>query len=387
MPETLLAGSDLLSPQERERALELFASAKTGRERPNRYWKIDLDTIDASAFAPNPASNAAQISGGTGRGVIVCDLATAKREHAALFERAFGTALVKTPAKFAHLTRAHVSGGAFIFVPDDVAVAEPIVVRYAPQTGAAFPYTLVVAGKGAQCTVIEEVISDAPGVFVSGVAEIVAGENANVTYASLQTLAADATVLFTRTALPAADASISWAAAELGAALSASSIDVAVEQRGVSAHIAAVFFPSGAQHVDMVSTVDHRTGDTQSDTLIKSAATGSGQARYLGNIHIQPNAHGTEASLRDDALLLSKKAHIDSVPALEIAANDVKAFHGATVGAIDEEQIFYMTSRGLERAQAERMIALGFFEPAVARFPGEALRARIHAALEAKVAQ
>lgn len=387
MPETLQAQSELLSAQERERALDLFAAAKTGRERPNRYWKIDLDAIDPDAFAPNPASSVAQISGGTGRGVIACDLATAKRDHAALFERAFGAALAKAPAKFAHLTRAHVSGGAFVYVPDDVAVAEPIVVRYAPQTGSAYPYTLVVAGKGAQCTILEELSSEASGIFVSGVAEIVAGENANVTYASLQTLPADATVLFTRTALPAADASISWAAAELGAALSASSIDVSVEQRGIGAHIAGIFFPGGTQHVDMVSTVDHRTGDTQSDTLIKSAATGAGQARYLGNIRIQPNAHGTEASLRDDALLLSKKAHIDSVPALEIAANDVKAFHGATVGAIDEEQIFYMTSRGLERAQAEKMIALGFFEPAVARFPGEDLRARIHAALEAKVSQ
>ena len=85
------------------------------------------------------------------------------------------------------------------------------------------------------------------------------------------------------------------------------------------------------------------------------------------------------------ALLLSKKAHIDSVPALEIAANDVKAYHGATVGAIDEEQIFYMTSRGIDREAAEKMIALGFFEPAIERFPTQALRERLRAALQEKV--
>ena len=384
MPETLVA-SEILSSQARETALELFASTKSGRERPSRYWKIDLEQIGVDGFEITAASSVAEFSGGTGRGVIVCDLATARRDHAAQFEAAFVKALERSPSKFSHLTRAHVSGGAFVFVPDDVAVAEPITVRYTASSGAGFPYTLVVAGKGAQCTVIEELSSERPGVFVAGVAEVIAGENAHVTYASLQTLPADATVVFSRAALPRANATVSWAAAEIGAALSASSIDIAIEERGVTAQVAALFFPDRDQHVDMVSTIDHRTGDTQSDTLVKSAAIGSGQARYLGNIMIQAGAHGTEASLRDDALLLSKKAHIDSVPALEIAANDVKAFHGATVGAIDREQIFYMESRGLERREAEKMIALGFFEPAVARFPGEELRTRIHAALEAKV--
>jgi Fe-S cluster assembly protein SufD len=105
----------------------------------------------------------------------------------------------------------------------------------------------------------------------------------------------------------------------------------------------------------------------------------------LGNIRIVKDAQASEAFLRDDALLLSKNSHIDSIPALEIAANEVKAYHGATVGAIDEEQLFYMTSRGIERQEAETMIALGFFEPAVARFPTEALRDEIRDALVAKV--
>ncbi|MBV9269803.1 MAG: SufD family Fe-S cluster assembly protein, partial [Candidatus Eremiobacteraeota bacterium] len=100
---------------------------------------------------------------------------------------------------------------------------------------------------------------------------------------------------------------------------------------------------------------------------------------------IAENAQASEAFLRDDALLLSRNAHIDSVPALEIAANEVRAYHGATVGAIDEEQLFYMTSRGIERKDAETMIALGFFEPAIERFPTEALRSDIREALKAKV--
>lgn len=176
-----------------------------------------------------------------------------------------------------------------------------------------------------------------------------------------------------------------WSVAELGATLSVSSIDVAIQSPGADAQITALFFPNADQHVDMVSTVEHDVGESRSDTIVKSAATGSGQARYLGNIHIAAHAQGSAASLRDDALLLSKRSHIDSVPALEIAANDVKAFHGATVGALDEEQVFYMLSRGIERSAAEKMIALGFFEPAIARFPTEALRERLRSALEAKI--
>jgi Fe-S cluster assembly protein SufD len=146
-----------------------------------------------------------------------------------------------------------------------------------------------------------------------------------------------------------------------------------------------VFFPHGEQHVDLISTVEHNVGNASSETVVKSAAIGRGQGRYVGNIRIAQHAQGSEAWLYDHALLLSPKAHIDSVPALEIAANDVKAYHGATVGAIDEEQIFYMTSRGIDRESAEKMIALGFFEPALERFPTQALRERLRAALEGKV--
>ncbi|MGC1382131.1 MAG: SufD family Fe-S cluster assembly protein, partial [Candidatus Baltobacteraceae bacterium] len=136
---------------------------------------------------------------------------------------------------------------------------------------------------------------------------------------------------------------------------------------------------------DVVSTVTHHAGEATSETLVKSAARERGQARFLGNIRIAPHAQGSDARLRDDALLLSAHAHVDSVPALEIGANDVKAYHGATVGALDEDQIFYMESRGIARNAAEEMIALGFFEPAIQRFPSETLRDEIRTLLAAKL--
>jgi Fe-S cluster assembly protein SufD len=271
-----------------------------------------------------------------------------------------------------------------VYVPADISLDEPIEITYDASDGALFPYTLVVLERGAQCTLIER-LSGGAGAFVCGITEIVMAENAIVTYAVDQQLPPDARVLFTRGANPGKDARVNWAVAELGAKLSVTSVDVNVDNPGVQADIAGLFFPRDEQHVDLVSTVEHNVGNSTSDTIVKSAATGRGQGRYVGNIRIVQHAQGTEAWLHDDALLLSKRAHIDSVPALEIAANDVKAYHGATVGAIDEEQIFYMTSRGIDREAAEKMIALGFFEPAIARFPTQALRERLRAALKDKV--
>ncbi len=287
--------------------------------------------------------------------------------------------------KFAHLTRAFAQLGAFVYVPAECSVDVPIAITYRTASGEAiFPYTIVLLEHGARATIVER-LEAGEGSFVAGIAEAVLGESAQLSYAAVQDAPADARVLFTRVAQPGRDATASWTTAELGAALSVSDLVVTVDHPGVDAQIASLFFPTASQHVDLITTVDHRVGDSTSQTLVKSAANGAGQGRYLGNIRIAKNAQRTEANLRDDAFLLSKRAHIDSVPALEIAANDVKAYHGATIGALDDEQIFYMTSRGIERSAAERMIALGFFEPVIDRFPTESLREELRNALQRKV--
>ncbi len=188
-----------------------------------------------------------------------------------------------------------------------------------------------------------------------------------------------------RASLIARDSVVRTGFAELGSELTVSAYRAMLAEPGASSEIAAVFFANLAQHVDLRTDIDHAVGHTNSTTVVRSVGSQRGQGRYYGNIVIQRHAHGSEAALKDDALLLSPTAHVDSVPALEIAANDVRAFHGATVGAIDEEQIFYLVSRGITRIEAERLIALGFFDPAIVHFPTDALRDEIRAALEAKI--
>jgi Fe-S cluster assembly protein SufD len=376
-----LDGAVLAAPLRAE-ALERFFTTPSGRERPGRFWRIDLETIapDAATLATQAAT--VTIENADPR-VLACDLPTAARDHQARLRRAFG-ATPAGAAKFGALAAAFAQKGAFVYVPADLAAADPIVLTYDVPAGAsAFPYTVVLAERGSRVTVIERYAGE--GAFVCGAAEVVAEAGAEVTFATFQRLSPESRSFQTLAARPDRDASVSFACAQLGGALAVADVLVAIAGPGVFAQVAGLFFPNRSQAVDVVTTVEHAFGDSTSETLVKSAAVDEGQARFLGNIRIAPKAQGSDANLRDDALLLSKRAHIDSVPALEIAANDVKAYHGATVGAIDGDQLFYMQSRGIERAAAERLIALGFFEPAVARFPTETLRDEIRAALEAKL--
>lgn len=363
-------------------ALERFFAMPSRRERPGRFWKVDFDSVvpDAASIDVDVANVAVE----GGAGLLVCDLARATREYPELLARAFQTTGIET-TKFGALTAAFARHGIFIYARADQECDEPIVIRVnAPDGAAIFPWNVVLAERGARVSVIEHVHAGKDA-FICGATEIVTDERAQVDYATVQRTGEGVRVIWNRAARPGRDASVAWNCAELGGQVAAGDLRVAIDHPGAHAQITALFFPRASQHVDIVSTVDHRAGEATSETLVKSAATERGQARFLGNIRIAPHAQGSDARLRDDALLLSPNAHVDSVPALEIGANDVKAYHGATVGAIDAEQIFYMESRGIERTAAERMIALGFFEPAIARFPTNALREEIRAALAAKL--
>ncbi len=348
-----------------------------------RGWKHDLSTLDLSATEVTSVPPVMKITADLGkRGALVTPFDSARSDHAEVFAALFGRGVDTRDDKFASLALAFQRGGAFVWIPDGVQVVEPIEIGCEFVSGS-FPYTLIGLGSGASATVIER-YSGAP--FACGICEIVLGDGANLQYAVDQRAGANARTIFTRRATLGRDSTLHLATAELGGEHAVERIRIAASEPGSSTEVTAFFFANGDQHVDIASEVVHSAAATRSQTVIRSAGTDRGQGRYYGNIKILPQAHGTDASLRDDALLLSEHAHVDSVPALEIAANDVKAFHGATVGAISAEEIFYAQTRGHSRAEAERMIALGFFEPAIARFPTEALRAELREALEAKFA-
>lgn len=319
--------------------------------------------------------------------VVVSSLADALRDHAALLEPVMHRIVDAHGDRFAALATAFQNCGAFVYVPAGVVVDAPIQLLFVngeAESAAVFPHIVVILGAGARATVIERHAGEGDA-FVCGIVEAQVGSDAALDIVTVQQAGVEARVFSSRAARCGRGATMRWQLAELGGALARSVITTDLNAAGATGEVAALFFTGAAQHVDLAIHTDHTVGQTTSNTIVRSAATDSGQGRFFGNIRIRKQSHGSDASLRDDALLLSKAAHIDSVPALEIAANDVKAFHGATVGSVDDEQLFYARSRGIGRADALRMIALGFFEPVVARFPGERLRDEIRTSLDHKI--
>jgi Fe-S cluster assembly protein SufD len=261
--------------------------------------------------------------------------------------------------------------GTHIDVPAGYQSDEPIVVAYDVADPALVAGTFVSAGEGARVSVTTAIATAA---------------RADVTYTVVQNIGPGVRLSAERTSQVGNEARVAWNVALLGGASATDNVVSTHTGEGAASEIAALFFPVAREVVQLTTEVQHNVPQTSSQTVVRSIAAGRGRGRYFGNIRIAAHAHGSEASLRDDTLLIGKDARIDAIPALEIAANDVKAFHGATVGMIDEEHIFYLMSRGIERDAAEKLIALGFFEPAVSRFPGEELRSELRGLLEEKLA-
>jgi len=352
---------------------------------PGTKWKHDLRKLDLGGLRVSPLPILALAEPVDVPGAIVCDFATARRDHADVFGPAYDRALANQ-TKFGALTRAFAPGGLFIHVADGVTLSEPIRLGIVAVEGDdALPYVIVSAGARAQVEIIEMAGGDTGGRLVCSATEIVAADEARVTYSILQQYGPETKTIATRRATIGHNAEVHIAFAAIGARLCVEDIAERAIEPGASARVTGLFFANADQHVDIVSDLQHVVGSTSSDTVVKGVAGDRAQARFLGNITIAPHAHGSEATLRDDSLLLSPQAHIDSVPALEISANDVKAFHGATVGALDDENLFYIMSRGLDRATAERLVTLGFLEPAIARFSSDTVRDHLRSALGAKL--
>jgi Fe-S cluster assembly protein SufD len=319
--------------------------------------------------------------------IIVMPLADAVREHSKQVSETHLAIAGWRSDRFAALSTAFQNCGAFVYVPDGVVLDAPIQLVFTTteaQACAVFPHIVVVLGTGARATVMERYAGEGDA-FICGIVEAHVGANAQLDFVTVQQADPEARVFSTRAARCESNASMRWHLAELGGALARTVLSTNLVAPGSRGEASALFFTGGTQHVELTTTTEHTIGNTTSDTVVRSAATDRGQGRFFGNINIHAHSHGSDASLRDDALLLSKHANIDSVPALEIAANDVKAFHGATIGSLDEDTLFYARSRGIALPDALRMIALGFFEPVISRFPGERLRDEIRTALDHKI--
>jgi Fe-S cluster assembly scaffold protein SufB len=347
----------------------------------DRYWKLDYTKLDFGNAAATVELELTIDEATRAHGVILCTLAEARLSHASLLARALNSSIADDESRFTQAA-ADSGQGFFCYVPEGVQIKDGLALGI---TGTWSGRGVVLVGPHASLTLTESLGTAVADSVVFGMVEIVLDEHAKCDYVVLQHCAESTRSFFTRRANVAANATMRFSTAELGATISQSRVDAMLLAPGAHAELSTVAFATHDHYLDLADDLDHTAPDTTSNTMIKAAAIDQGRGRYYGMIRILPRAHGSDAVLRDDTLLLSPEAHIDSVPALEIAANDVKAFHGATVSNVDAEQRFYAMSRGFSISEADRMITLGFFEPAIARFPNEVAREFIRTQLAARI--
>lgn len=323
------------------------------------------------------------------RGVIFEDMDTAVREHGDLVKKHFGTQVGLTEGKFQSLHGAFWSGGTFLYVPRDVDVELPLrslVWSEQPGLGVA-PHTLVVVERGARVALVDEHASP-PGTgpaLVNGVVELVVGEGANLRYVSLQRWGDSVFEFATQRASVGRDARLSTLSVVLGSRMTKSWIETLLKEQGASTEMVGIMFANGKQRFHHHTLQDHQAPNTTSDLLFKAALSDEARSEYSGLIRVHKDAQKTDAYQANRNLALSEHARADSMPKLEIEANDVRCTHGATVGPIDPEQLYYLQSRGLPIKVAERMIVEGFFEQVMEKIPLADVRETVRQAVAAKL--
>jgi Fe-S cluster assembly protein SufD len=332
------------------------------------------------------------------QGVIWTDMNTAVKEYPELVNQHFmEDAVPVTHDKYTALHAAFWSSGTFLYVPDGVEVELPFVSvlwQEMPEL-AVFPHTLLVAGARSRLTLVSELLSmgcsACPDTYHGGITELYVGDGARVRYINTQDLGRQVYDLRTQTALVGRDSYLDWLAVTLGGRLSRSSQHTILRQPGGEARVTGLYLPDGKQHMAMDTLQDHVAPNCLSDLLYQGALLNQARSVYEGTIRAWPGAQKTNAYQSNRNLLLSDKARADSLPQLEIEANDLRCTHGATVSHVDEEQIFYLMSRGISRDDSVRLIVEGFFRPALDRLPesleglGDRLKGSIAAKLRGKL--
>ena len=311
------------------------------------------------------------------KGVRVCGLATCEASE---LEGVLGAASDASPDAFTLLHDAFLAGGAYIRVPKGVTVEHPIVVLHWSEGDGlvSFPHTLVVAEDGAQVTVFDRYGSTdtGPGTtghLVDAVVELLLGDNAHVRYLSVQEHGPRTWQIALQRAHLGRDATLKSAVVALGGEYARLRSEARLDGKGAESDLTAVYFGDGNQMLDFRTLQDHVAPNTRSELLFKGAVEDHAKSVYTGLIRIREGAQKTNAHQTNRNLVLTEGAEAYSVPNLEIEADDVRCSHASAVGPIDEDQLYYLATRGVPPDEAERLVVLGFFDDVFDRLPVRSL--------------
>ncbi len=375
-------------------------------ERPWKY--LDVSTLSLEGYAPGlgadgasagviagPAvASLAQVNGETlaagtrEPGIAAVDFADADDRQKATIAKHLGTAVPAGKSKFTALHYAFLRGGVLVDVAHDVEAKEPVrIVRdYAAEKQLATPHTLIVTGANSRVHLIEDCRSGPGDIVALPVVEIMPGPGAEVRYTVLHRWGSNTKVFSEQRTITQRDSAVISLNVATSGQVVKSHITSSLEGRGSSSELFGLIVGDGREHIDFFTLQDHIAPDTRSDLLFKAALNGESRSVYYGLTRIGLGATNADANQEDRNLLLSPRAKADSDPVLEILTNNIiRAAHGATAGPVDEDQLFYLESRGIPHDQAEDLLVHAFLGQVLDRVPGEALREELAAALDAKL--
>lgn len=321
-----------------------------------------------------------------GQGVIFTDLQSALHEHPELVRQYFMTqAVLPDHNKFTALHAALWDTGVFVYVPKNVKVELPLqsILHQNPGLGG-YHHTLLVAEEGSHITVVDDLLGAKDG-MQSSVIELVMKDNAVVRYMNLQDYDHSAWNFLTGRAVMGRDTDLRWIQVSWGSRLTKAFLDLDLQDSGGHGELLGLYFPTGRQHIDHQTLQIHRAPNCFSDLLFNGALKDRARSVYMGIIKVFPGAQKTDSFQRNGNLILDSSARADSIPGLEIEADDVRCTHAATAAQVEDEYVFYLMARGLTRPQAERMIVQGFFQEVLDRVPVESVQHKLERVIERKI--
>lgn len=359
--------------------LDAFEPARAGSgDAAGHVLDLDLDA------AVRPSSDEA-----VSEGPVVMPLALAAERHPDIVERHLG-AVICQRSRLTLENDARWSDGDFVYVPHGVHVEAPIVLTTVhEQAGSALHHrTLIVLEDGAQAEVWHQSLSSDPEAegVVNGVTEIVVGQNARLRFVDAQALSERAWVFGAQRAIVERDGSLDWITLGFGSASGKVFLETKLAGPGAHAAVTGAYATRGRQHLDFDTLQEHAAPDTTSDLAFRGILDGRSSTVWRGMIQVDEGAQRTDAFQESRNLLLTKKAHADAIPGLEILANDVRCTHAAAIAQIDREQLFYLRSHGLPEPAAHRLVVEGFLEAIVGRLEEGPVREAVAGAIERRLA-
>jgi Fe-S cluster assembly protein SufD len=342
---------------------------------------LELRQTDGQPFADpgEPASDEAP---------IVLPLSVALERHPDLVRPQLGSIVPGTDIFSAGNEESWV-GGLFIYVPRNATLEAPVfatVTQSSPRTALNWR-TLIVLEEGAEAEVWEQYrsASDDTEALFNTVVELRVGQNAKLRYVNAQALSEKSWVFGSQRAEVERDGALDWVSLGFGSAHGKVRMETKLAGQGSSAKVTGAYAGHARQHLDFDTTQEHAAPQTTSDLAFRGVLRDRSTSVWRGMIVVDPGAQGTDAFQESRNLLLSKKAHADAIPGLEIQADDVRCTHAAAIAQVDKEQLYYLMARGLDRDGAQRLIIDGFMQELVERFPDGPARERLAGALERRL--